>query len=305
MFADYAANQASDATLEKYYGKYPGVVIDDTGNSTYPLTEDERKRGELWVRVPGILEEPPDDNSPDGADPQGLEVIAKPCFPPGFFYVPEPGAHVWVEFAAGDINTPIWSGVWYPSNAIPPTVADSTPTRAQKVIRTGSGHVVQIDDTGDEEKIVIKHTSGAQIQIDKNGSILLADGKQDFFYLNADQGEITLADPTNQNVLTMKKDSITITKKGKTSIFIQDGDVVITAEKKVHIGAKDLILECATATIGKGADEPALLGTKFDVLWSMMINHTHGTALGPSTTPLPVIMPLQAGGCLSKAVKVK
>lgn len=299
MFADYAANQTTDATLEKYYGKYPGVVIDDSGNSTYPLTEDERKRGELWVRVPGILEELPDDNSPDGADPQGLEVIAKPCFPPGFFYVPEPGAHVWVEFAAGDINTPIWSGVWYPSNAIPPTVADSTPTRAQKVIRTGSGHVVQIDDTGNEEKIVIMHKGSSFMSIDKDSNVLIHNQKGTIS-LNAKEGNIQIADE-HQNSVTLQESGIIIQRKANAGVYLHDD--------LVRIIAKDVVL-VGTVNIGQG-DDPSAFASALaaDEALTLMLNlftkHTHATALGPSGPPVPTVNALIPGTGVASSLRIK
>jgi hypothetical protein len=38
---------------------------------------------------------------------------AMPCLPPGVFEVPKEGQGVWVEFADGDPNQPVWVGVWY------------------------------------------------------------------------------------------------------------------------------------------------------------------------------------------------
>ena len=152
--------------VQKYYGKYPGLVL---GN-TVPEEEDDYgdHRGELLVEIPGILEE-----TPDGEGQQPIQVWAKPCFHSGHFYIPEEQTQVWVEFAAGDINSPLWTGVWYPQDAAPATTDDEAPTEFQKIIRTASGHVVQLDDTEDEQKIVIKHMQGSIIQIDKDGHITI------------------------------------------------------------------------------------------------------------------------------------
>lgn len=157
-----AGTGEGQTAARRYDGKYPAIVLDEEPK------EDALKRGELLVQVPGILEE-----SEDGAGQQPIEVVAKPSFPAGFYVIPEPGARVWVEFAAGDINSPLWSGVWYPDDAPPQTADDEAPTRAQKIIRTAAGHVVQLDDTEGDEKIVVRHKLDSRIMIDAEGHIAI------------------------------------------------------------------------------------------------------------------------------------
>lgn len=77
---------------EKFYGKYRALCRDNN---------DPRKVGRIRVEAPY---------------PLGLgewSVWASPALPPGHFDVPEEGAGVWVEFEGGDVNAPIWSGVWW------------------------------------------------------------------------------------------------------------------------------------------------------------------------------------------------
>ena len=148
---------------EKYYGKYPGLVVDNRP----PANADHR--GELVVDVPGILEE-----SPDGEGRQPLRVTARPCFPPGFFFIPEQGAQIWVEFVAGDINSPVWTGVWYPNDATPRTHDDEAPTEFQKIIRTATGHLIQIDDSDGAEMLIIKHKSGTVIELKEDETISIS-----------------------------------------------------------------------------------------------------------------------------------
>ena len=100
------AGDESGGQAEKYYGKYPGLVLDNKPPA------GQAHVGELLVEVSGILEE-----ASGGSGEQAMQVWAKPCFVPGFFFIPEVGAQVWVEFAAGDINQPLWTGVWYPTGA--------------------------------------------------------------------------------------------------------------------------------------------------------------------------------------------
>jgi uncharacterized protein involved in type VI secretion and phage assembly len=73
-----------------YFGKYRGVVTDNA---------DPNLRGRIKVRVPAVLGD--------------AQAWALPCVPyagdkVGFFFLPEPGTAVWVEFE-GEIR-PIPSG---------------------------------------------------------------------------------------------------------------------------------------------------------------------------------------------------
>lgn len=151
-----------DGQRHKYFGKYAGRVLERGA------PDDANHRGELLVEVPGILEE-----APNGSGEQALQVIAKPCFQPGSFFIPAVEAQVWVEFVAGEIDHPIWTGVWYPVDAAPQTNDDQAPTEFQTVVRTPGGHVVQLDDTEGEEKLVIHHKSKSVLTIDKDGNITI------------------------------------------------------------------------------------------------------------------------------------
>jgi len=143
----------------KYYGKYPGFVVDRA-----PELAAGHHRGVLRVRVPGILEE---DTS--GGE-RALEALASPAFMPGLFWVPEVGDSVWVEFAAGDVDHPIWTGVWYAVDATPANLDGSRPTEDQKVIRTPSGQLVYLEDTAGSERLVLEDGANSnRITMDRNG----------------------------------------------------------------------------------------------------------------------------------------
>ena len=162
----------------KRYGKYPGVVLQNDAPNNNPEQEQDyaKCRGELLVEIVGILEEVPttDDNS-SAIQQRSMQVFAKPCFGTGTFFVPEIGEKVWIEFLAGDPACPIWTGAWYPQDSFPKTSDQEGPTRFQKIIRTASGQVIQLDDTEGEEKIVILHKAGSTIDIDPDGKITITD----------------------------------------------------------------------------------------------------------------------------------
>lgn len=80
-------------------GKHRGVVTSNV---------DPQRLGRLQVQVPSVLGE--------------VSVFALPCVPyagngVGMLFLPPVGADVWVEFEAGDINAPIWSGGFWSSGA--------------------------------------------------------------------------------------------------------------------------------------------------------------------------------------------
>lgn len=167
----------------KYFGKYPGVVVNNGANKE----EDDLKRGELKVCVAGILEEitekPKKSTGTSNPKPENIHasrvkqgpivVIAKPCFQPGFFFLPEEKDPVWIEFVCGDINHPVWTGVWYPKDRAPKTAKDDEAKYLHKIIRTKSGHIIELTDTEDEEHILIQHKTGSSIEIDPEGKISL------------------------------------------------------------------------------------------------------------------------------------
>jgi hypothetical protein len=79
---------------KKWFGKYRATVA----NNIDPLNV-----GRLQVQV--------SDGSIAGASTLNW---ALPCFPiHGITVVPPVGAHVWIEYEAGDPDYPIWTGVFY------------------------------------------------------------------------------------------------------------------------------------------------------------------------------------------------
>ncbi len=210
------ANQRSD----KIYGKYMARVMENG-----PPDEGDH-RGELLLEIPGLLEE-----TPDGSGQQAMQVIARPSFGPSEFFVPDAEARVWVEFIAGEIDHPVWSGAWYPEEATPQTFDDQAPTEFQKVIRTTSGHVIQLDDTEDDEKIVIHHKAQSVITIDKEGNITIE---------HVGGAKLELKDDTTVEIsgetLNFTGDNITVT--GEITL---DGNVQVTGDLVVGEGPSTTI----------------------------------------------------------------
>lgn len=80
---------AASAMRNPYVGLYRGVVTNDL---------DPQGLMRIEVLVPAVL----------GAR---QSAWALPCVPPGCGTVPSIGAHVWIQFEAGDSSRPVWMGL--------------------------------------------------------------------------------------------------------------------------------------------------------------------------------------------------
>lgn len=127
---------------QRYYGKYGGVVIDN---------DDPSQLARLKVRVPALM--------------QDAEIgWARPALPfagpgHGHVMVPEVDAMVWVEFEAGNLDQPIWSGCFYAENQSAP----DPKAPGARVIVTPGGHKAVLDDDGN--KVVLEHAGGATLEM--------------------------------------------------------------------------------------------------------------------------------------------
>lgn len=216
-------------------GKFAAVVIANEPE------DDGAHVGDLVVQVPGILEE-----AADGSGEVPLEVVARPCLPPGWFAVPDVGQRIWVEFANGDINEPIWTGVWFPAEpdderaGVPDTPDDEAPTEAHKVWRTRGGNVLLFDDSDDAQRAVLKiandeahctltlDQAGIRLENDSERTIVLCDGRTNRVTLDGDG--ITMSALDGASTVELKSDAIVMTVGG-SSIEIKDGKITITAAK--------------------------------------------------------------------------
>ncbi len=115
---------------DRLYGKYRGTVKD---------VEDPKNLGRLRARVPEVLGEE-------------LSNWALPCAPyagngVGMFAVPPLDAGVWIEFEAGDVSRPIWSGCWWGSDQPPKDEQGTAATPPLKIIRSEKGLMILLDDS--------------------------------------------------------------------------------------------------------------------------------------------------------------
>jgi hypothetical protein len=72
--------------------------------------------------------------------------------------LPQVGDGVWIEFEAGQLQHPIWSGCWFQSGQRPDPQGDKV-----RVIVTGMGHKFVLDEENNEIKLI--HPMGGELTI--------------------------------------------------------------------------------------------------------------------------------------------
>jgi hypothetical protein len=300
MNRDDAVAQAGSERVERlenqHFGKYRGVVISN---------RDPQQLGRLRIWVPSLFPTPDNATPTSDTDPSVTDW-AWPCLPfggsadQGLFFVPEEKSKVWVEYEEGNLDSPIWVGVFWsaPGGAteIPKEAAkmeDHQPAR--RVLKTSSGHVLEFCDVKGKETVTLRHMSGAMLHFDEHGSVSIGNKQGTLVYLNAQDTEYAFADKNGNNV-RLGDSGLTLTNG--------DGTVIDMAGPSVQVVAKNVMLRSDTIQLGEGATEPAILGRTFAAIFDA---HTHPTALGPSGPPLPVPMPLSSPmhPAISKSVTLK
>jgi hypothetical protein len=242
----------------KWYGKYPGVVA-----------KSDRDEGLGWIEVtlPTVF-------------PKQPPVVARPCFPPGVFWVPPVGAHVWCEFEGGNPNHCLWVGVWYPEGTVPPE-ADKKPPSSH-VLRTPAGHVVELADEDGAERIIVRHKQNAFVAFDEDGSIVLSSKTGATLYLNAEKDEASVMSPQGHSVSLTDK-TISLVHKGGATLEILDGKVQVVA-KSIDLAGS--VNAPGGASLGGGPAGVAFPVALAPALITWLTSHTHGSAMGPTSPPM-------------------
>lgn len=140
-----------------YYGKYRATVLNNL---------DPQQQGRIQVQL---------------ADRYGLfpSTWALPSFPfagtasAGVVALPPIASAVWIEFEAGDPDSPIWSGAFYPDQSGFPTLANGlTPATPNIHLQTTSGTIVTLSDNP-AQQVMVQTATGAMITIGTAGITIL------------------------------------------------------------------------------------------------------------------------------------
>jgi hypothetical protein len=165
---------------QRLYGKYAGKVYDN---------KDPDHLGRLQALVPEVLRDVP-------------TGWAKPCVPyagprSGYFALPPLNAGVWIEFEAGDVSRPIWTGCFWGARELPlkPPETETPPEWKTRIWRTDLGLTAVLDDA--------------------TKSIILSDG-------------------TGANLVEINVDAGTVTMKGAKRVINSAGDEVLEGSAKAR-----------------------------------------------------------------------
>ena len=129
---------------KQHYGKYRGLVTDN---------DDPKKLGRLRAKVKEVL----------GDTESGWALPALPYSGDGlgFYTVPPVGAGVWVEFEAGNVERPIWTGAWWGDGQLPKNESGTEATPPIKIWRSEKGMLVALDDSA--QTITLSDSSGSNL----------------------------------------------------------------------------------------------------------------------------------------------
>lgn len=135
----------TDSLRPPRFGKYRGTVVNNV---------DPQQRGRLQVQVPAIY----------GSNALGW---ALPCVPfagrnAGFYAMPDIGALVWVEFEAGDIDYPIWSGCFWSEGDCPGQLPQV------KIVKTAAA-TITLNDLNPASPVTIETAGGQRLVLTATG----------------------------------------------------------------------------------------------------------------------------------------
>jgi uncharacterized protein involved in type VI secretion and phage assembly len=116
---------------DRHFGKFRGLVSD---------VQDPQDQGRIRATVPEVL----------GTEESGWALPAAPYAGPGVgaFTIPPVGAGVWIEFEAGDVSRPIWTGCFWGDGDRPKDEGGTEATPPLKIIRSEQGLMLSMDDDG-------------------------------------------------------------------------------------------------------------------------------------------------------------
>jgi uncharacterized protein involved in type VI secretion and phage assembly len=154
--------ECTEFIRSRFFGKYRGIVEDN---------QDPEQMGRIRAKVPEVLGE------------EVLSGWALPCSPyagngEGQFMIPRREAGVWIEFEAGDLSRPIWSGCWWRRDHLPTDNEGNSAAPPLKIIRSEEGLMVTMDDSSQTINVSDQNGSNmVQIEVQENKIMIKAGTK--------------------------------------------------------------------------------------------------------------------------------
>ena len=144
MSAEPQLEDLTSSQPSRFYGKYRGLVSDN---------QDPSNLGRVRARVPEVL----------GSVATGWALPALPYSGDGVgaYTIPAANAGVWIEFEAGDVSRPIWTGCWWGDNQLPKDQTGASTTPQKKILRSEEGLLLAFDDGG--KSIALSDSNGNNV----------------------------------------------------------------------------------------------------------------------------------------------
>jgi uncharacterized protein involved in type VI secretion and phage assembly len=139
----------------------------------------------------------------------------------GTFFLPEVGDEVLVAFENGNIRYPFVVGSLYNGKRTPPR-SNSTGTNDVREIRSRSGHVLDFDDSADEEKVEIETSAGHTITLDDTSG----------------SETVTIEDKSGSNVVEMDSTGGEVSVEAQQTLSLSAPTIELSADSEVNISAK-------------------------------------------------------------------
>jgi uncharacterized protein involved in type VI secretion and phage assembly len=144
-----------ERTESKCWGKYRALVVD---------RNDPDQLGRLKLSVPSVFG--------DAVTGWAWPVSPYAGAGVGFFFIPQVGDVVWVEFVEGELEHPIWSGgMWAKpekESEIPAEAKESYPDTA--LIKMKSGTLVMLSDA--DGRVTVRAKNGCEIVLDATTNVV-------------------------------------------------------------------------------------------------------------------------------------
>lgn len=150
--------------IARHYGKYRGIVVDN---------EDPNGLARLKARVPEVFG--------DVESGWALPSVAYAGPDAGVHVVPPVGAGVWLEFEAGDVSRPIWTGCWWSGDQVPKDDSGSPAKPATKIVKSDAGLMVSLDDEAqtitvcdaDATNLLRISVDGGEVRIEASSKVVV------------------------------------------------------------------------------------------------------------------------------------
>ncbi len=188
----------------------------------------------------------------------------------GFHFIPEIGEEVMVGFEGNNVEMPFVIGSLY--NGTLKVDEFNTDTNDAKVIRTRSGHTIELNDKDGEEKINIYDNEGSIITFDTANKSLIINSAE-----NIDIAAKNINISAEENIVLGAKGNIDIAAEGdlneqaKGNIALQStGDTTVVSSGELAMEATSDATISGMNTVLEGSVKAELNGTQTKVTGSAM-----------------------------------